>query len=155
MELALTQQEADKLILLLKTFLKDHSINLKDGDNLKLDIKSTSKKRKFKLFIHYEYSNYHLNFMDVSTKINLIRINLNNSFHKNADGQIIRGDRVNLFCEEEFNQRQDGQYMRAYSLPYKNIIKDPKTFPEALDEMLNYINIDRTQHKLKLEPTLF
>lgn len=155
MDLALTQDEAAHLISLLKVFLKEHSLNLKDGDNIKLDIVSQRESREFKLFLHYENNNYHLNFMDTSTKINLIRINLNNSFHKNADGKIIRGNRVNLFCEDEFNKRQDGQYMRAYTLPYRDIIKNPKDFSEALNEMLNYINIDRSHYNLKLEPTLF
>lgn len=154
MELALSQKEADNLISLFKTFLKDYSIDLKDGDNIKLDIISKSDKRKYKLYIHYELNNYHLNFADISTKINLIRINLNDSFHKNADGNIIRGNRVNLFCEEEFNARQDGQYMRAYPLPYKDLIKDPKDFGEAVDEMLNYTHVDRKHNNLKLIPSL-
>lgn len=154
MELALSQQDADKLISLLKNFLKDYSFQLQDGTNIKIDIISPKTKRKFRLFIHYEYKNYHLNFMDCMTKINLIRFNLNDSFHKNADGTRVRGNRVNLFCEDEFNLRQDGQYMRAYKLPYKNILKNPQDFSEALKEMLNYINIGN-KHNLKLGSTLF
>lgn len=38
MELALSQQDADKLISLLKDFLKDYSFQLQDGSNFKIDI---------------------------------------------------------------------------------------------------------------------
>ncbi|OUP96873.1 DUF6978 family protein [Lactobacillus gallinarum] len=88
MELALSQQDADKLISLLKDFLKDYSFQLQDGSNFKIDIISQKEKRKFRLDIHYEHNNYHLNFMDYITKLNLIRINLNDSFHKNGNCQI-------------------------------------------------------------------
>ena len=93
--------------------------------------------------------------MDCSTKINLIRINLNGSFHKNANGDIIRGNRVNLFCEDEYNQREDGIYMRAYKLPYNEILKEPKTFIDALDELINYINLVDNRHKLQVAPSIF
>ena len=79
MELALSQQDADKLISLLKDFLKDYSFQLQDGSNFKIDIISQKEKRKFRLDIHYEHNNYHLNFMDYITKLNLIffaRMNL-------------------------------------------------------------------------------
>ena len=156
MELALSKQDADKLISLLKDFLKDYSFQLQDGSNFKIDIISQKEKRKFRLDIHYEHNNYHLNFMDCITKLNLIRINLNDSFHKNADGTKIRGNRVNLFCEDEFNCRQDGQYMRAYKLPYNQILKNPQSFSDALEEMLDYINItNNKKHKLEINSTLF
>ena len=51
MELALSQQDADKLISLLKDFLKDYSFQLQDGSNFKIDIISQKEKRKFRLDI--------------------------------------------------------------------------------------------------------
>lgn len=144
MRLLLTQNEADQLVVLLKVFLQKYEINLEDGSNICLDIISVQTRRRFKLYLHYERQNYHLNFMDCLTKLNLIRINLNDSFHKNANGEIIRGNRVNLFCEEEFNQRNDGQYMRAYKLPYKHVLRNPSTFLEALKEILAYVKVKET-----------
>lgn len=44
MELALSQQDADKLISLLKDFLKDYSFQLQDGSNFKIDIISQKEK---------------------------------------------------------------------------------------------------------------
>ncbi len=155
MELLLNQQKADELISMLKVFLRDNLINLEDGTNAKIDISSDRHDREFTLYIHYQRNNYHLNFMDCSTKINLIRINLNGSFHKNANGDIIRGNRVNLFCEDEYNQREDGIYMRAYKLPYDDILKEPKTFIDAFDELINYINLVDNRHTLQVVPSLF
>lgn len=155
MELLLNQQEADELIAMLKVFLRDNFITLEDGTDAKIDISSKQHNREFILYIHYARNNCHLNFMDCSTKINLIRINLNGSFHKNANGDIIRGNRVNLFCEDEYNQREDGIYMRAYKLPYNEILKEPKTFIDALDELINYINLVDNRHKLQVTPSIF
>lgn len=155
MELLLNQQEADELIAMLKVFLRDNLITLEDGTNAKIDISSKQHNRKFILYIHYQRNNCHLNFMDCSTKINLIRINLNGSFHKNANGDIIRGNRVNLFCEDEYNQREDGIYMRAYKLPYNEILKEPKTFIDALYELINYIKLVDNRHKLQVVPSIF
>lgn len=149
-ELALSQLEADKLIALAKTFLKKYSANLTDGFSDHINIISKSTTRRFKLFYHYQKKNCHLNFMDCDTNLNLVRINLNDSFHKNADGTYIRGNRVNLFCEDEYSQREDGQYMRAYKLPYKNLIKNPKDFLEALDELLKYTNVKDYKSDLNL-----
>lgn len=154
MGLALSQQDADKLILLMKNFCKKYIFELTDGTNICIDITSKNTNRKFKLFVHYENQNYHLNFLDCLTKLNLIRMNLNESFHKNANGDIIRGNRVNLFCEDEFNQRNDGQYMRAYKLPYKNLLKNPQNFLEALDEILKYTNVDTNNGDLELKLVL-
>lgn len=148
-ELILNQEQAHNLIILTKCFLKRYAANLTNGTNGLINIIADNSQRRFKLFYHYEEGNYHLNFMDCDSGLNLIRINLNNSFHKNADGQYIRGNRVNLFCEEEYLQRNDGQYMRAYKLPYKSL-KNPHNFLEAMSELLKYTNVKDYQSKLDL-----
>lgn len=154
MELAINQKQADKLIKLIKKLSKKYKLDLKDGETYALNLKSKNSKRKFKIFIQYAVKNYHINFWDEQTRLSLVRFNLNDSFHKNADGKIIRGNRVNLFCEDEFNQRDDDQYMRAYSLPYKNILKNPSSFTEALEEMLKYTNVIDYKDKLIIAPKL-
>ncbi|CCI82602.1 DUF6978 family protein [Lactobacillus hominis] len=154
MEIALNQQEANHLISLIKTFLKKYVLELEDGSNGCLDLRAKENNRQFKLFYHFEKENCHLNFLDCDTKLNLVRFNLNNSFHKNANGDIIRGNRVNLFCEDEFKQRNDGQYMRAYKLPYKDVIADPPTFLDALEEMLAYTHVKIKEGSLEVRPKL-
>ncbi|WP_162606885.1 hypothetical protein [Lactobacillus gallinarum] len=46
--------------------------------------------------------------------------------------------------------------MRAYKLPYNQILKNPQSFSDALEEMLDYINItNNKKHKLEINSTLF
>lgn len=153
MELPLTQADGNKLISLAKKFTQKYKLELKDGERYILKA-STTNGRIFKIFIQYATKNVHINFWDEITKLSLVRFNLNDSFHKNANGKIIRGNRVNLFCEDEFNIRKDGQYMRAFKLPYKDILKNPTSFDEALEEMLKYVNVINYKDKLNIQPKL-
>lgn len=79
-----------------------------------------------------------------------MRLNLNNSFHKNSNGERIRGNRVNLFSEEEFLSREDNIYMKAYRLPYKNIFTEPSSFLDALHQMLTYTNVKNYDKNLSI-----
>lgn len=79
-------------------------------------------------------------------------MNLNNSFHKNANGEKIRGNRVNIYCvDEAIMSGQDFRYMRAYKLPYKNVFTNPNNFLEALEQMLKYTHVKDYQNDLNLK----
>ncbi|CAM3085719.1 hypothetical protein SAMN04487792_1574 [Lactobacillus bombicola] len=141
MVLALTDKQAQDLINLAKVILKKCDINLDTSPVGKILISSKSGKHKFNLYYRYKLNDIHLNFTDDKTKLTLVRINLDTKFHKNADKEIIRGNRVELFSEKEYNQKNDGfTYWKAYKLPYKSF-KKTDDFSDALNSLLTYANV--------------
>lgn len=96
-ELQLTQQEANQLILELKELTRRVNKTLDDGTKGNIPVISKNDNRKFKIAYFYSHSNIHINFFDVKTGLSLIRLNLNHSFHRNADGTKVSGNRVNIF----------------------------------------------------------
>lgn len=142
MELLLTQDEADSLTVTAKRFIQSVTGILEDGSKGKIPIKAKQDDRKFSLIYFYSEGNMHIQFFDDKTKLTLIRINMNNSFHKNADGERVSGNRVNLFSEQEFYDKGNGYtHTKAFSLPH-GILKNTDNFLEALDGILNYTNTD-------------
>lgn len=155
MELQLTQVEANRLILELKQLSQKVNDTVTDGYHGKIPVKSLTEHRKFMIAYFYEEHNVHINFYDLKTGLSLVRLNLNQSFHRNADGTKVSGNRVNIFSEEEFNAKNDGKtHMRAYPLPYKGLA-NTSDFLEALSNLLNYTNTDYTgKLMLKLDQSL-
>ena len=49
--------------------------------------------------------------MDCKTNHTLLRLNIcdDNNFHKNANGERIYGNRINVFSTDEYEQKNDGQ----------------------------------------------
>lgn len=79
--------------------------------------------------------------MDNTYHYTLLRINLNNSFHKNADGTKIFGNRINIFSEAEYYAKGDGAtHYRTYPLPYRSI-KNTSDFFEMFQLLIDYLNI--------------
>ena len=141
MELALTDKQAQDLIDLAKIILEECNIDPVTSPVGKVVIESKTDKKKFNLDYTYQLGNVHLNFSDDKTKLTLVRINLDSKFHKNADGKIIRGNRVELFSAKEYNQKKDGfTHYKAYKLPYKNF-NNTDDFCNALNSLLNYANV--------------
>lgn len=150
-ELQLTQQEANQLILELKELTKKVNETLENGSKGIIPVISKSNGRKFKIAYFYLQSNIHINFYDVKTGLSLIRLNLNQSFHRNADGTKISGNRVNIFSEEEYKLKNDGKtHMRAYPLPH-GCLKNTSDFLEALTNLLEYTH---TEYENKLHLAL-
>ena len=142
MELELTDKEAQKFITIIKKILKKYNIDLSKKNYGTISIYSETIKREFVLNYMAKIGEVHLNFADAKTHLTLVRINLDNRFHKNSDG-IVRGHRVEIFSEAEFSAKNDGrtQY-KAYPLPYKSI-KDTDSFYEALESILKYTNTNK------------
>ncbi|EGQ1303892.1 hypothetical protein GA279_05850, partial [Staphylococcus pseudintermedius] len=68
--------------------------------------------------------------------------------------EIIRGNRINIFSEEEYLRKNDGStYMRAYALPYKTF-EDNSDFVNQLFALLEYT---KTRHNdnINVETNLF
>lgn len=147
MTLLLTNEEADQLIKIIKSIIEKHIGVIKYPSEGKIDIRSfEDDQREFQLiyrFMHEEYIVYQ--FHDVRTGHSLLRINLNKGFHKNADGEKIKGHRINLFSEEEYYLKNDQKtHMRAFPLPndqFKNI-ENPI---QLLYDILNYVNVQNSR----------
>lgn len=149
MELNLTQAEADALIIEAKELIRTFTATLDEGSKGRIPIISISDGRKFTLAYFYTLKNMSLSFFDEKTKLTLVRINLNNSFHKNSDGNRVYGNRVNLFSEDEFYKKSDGfTHYKAYSLPV-GVLSDTDDFLVALGNLLNYTHT-KQDDKLKL-----
>lgn len=146
-ELQLTQQEANQLILELKELTRRVSKTLDNGAKGNIPVISKNDNRKFKIAYFYSQSNIHINFFDVKTGLSLIRLNLNHSFHRNADGTKVSGNRVNIFSEQEYKLKNDGKtHMRAFPLPH-DTLKNTSNFLETLTNLLDYTH---TEYKNKL-----
>lgn len=141
-ELQLTQQEANQLILELKELTKKVNGTIEEGAKGTIPIKSNNDNRKFKIAYFYSLNNIHINFYDVKTGLSLVRINLNQSFHRNADGTKVSGNRVNIFSEQEYKLKNDGKtHMRAFPLP-RGILKNTSNFLESLTSLLDYTHTE-------------
>lgn len=141
-ELQLTQQEANQLILELKELTKKINGTIEEGAKGTIPIKFKNDNRKFKIAYFYSLNNIHINFYDVKTGLSLVRINLNQSFHRNADGTKVSGNRVNIFSEQEYKLKNDGKtHMRAFPLP-RGILKNTSNFLESLTSLLDYTHTE-------------
>ena len=138
MELQLTDAEAEKLLNMLKIIIENHKNTIKENENTQGDILiSSSSKEKF--ILSYKYS--------LRSKVfNLRETNLNSNFHKNADGSKVYGNRINIFSEQEFYDKNDGQtHCKTYPLPFKNI-ENTDDFLRTLDNLLIFSNIDKNNN---------
>ncbi|REA65381.1 hypothetical protein DV963_13320, partial [Staphylococcus pseudintermedius] len=109
-----------KLLVLCKEILTQYNIQLEEKCKGTINITATNSEKSFVLSYFVRPGKASLNFRETEFNICLIRINLNNGFHKNSNNEIIRGNRINIFSEEEYLRKNDGStYMRAYALPYK------------------------------------
>ncbi|TXN99473.1 hypothetical protein FV119_14020 [Staphylococcus aureus] len=84
----------------------------------------------------------------------MLRLNLNDGFHKNSNNEKIRGNRINIFSVKEFIQKADGvTHMKAYPLPYK-IFEDSSDFVKQLFTLLEYTKTNHNDN-IKIETNLF
>lgn len=147
MTLLLTDDEATELIDLVKTVVERHVGVLKYPTEGDIKIQSIQNpQRDFKLiyrFMHEEKKVYQ--FFDTYTGHTILRINLNNGFHLNADREKIEGPRINLFSEEEYYLKNDQKtHTRAYKLPIDNFENFDDVI-ELLDSILEYINVNNKE----------
>lgn len=156
MALLLSDEKARQLVEVLKHIVKRHVLDLNNNFKGTIDLKSFE---KHELTIHYNISEnipnkYTIHLLDRATTHTLIRINIGkeNNFHKNADGERIYGDRINIFSTEEYENKNDGYtHYRAYNLPYDTLEIHP-SFSEMLDAFLEYTNTEKNG-KLRVTAT--
>jgi hypothetical protein len=143
--LRLSDQQAQELIKVLKEILKKHNVNFQTNPRGSIKLETIDERR---LTLHYNISQniegkYSIHLMDNLTKHTLIRLNVqnDNTFHKNANGERVYGNRVLVFSSEEYYLKKDGYtHYRAYPLPYHGTLDAEETFIKTLDNFLSYTN---------------
>lgn len=151
-ELQISEDEANNLIFLLKRVIEEHNGELNEGSVGEIYIIGSG---DYTFTLNYRFSRRKTSFNLRENKYNynLLRINLNNGFHKNANGEKVFGNRINVFSTEEYILKKDGTtYMRAFPLPYESI-ENTDDFFEALENLLSYTNTNNTD-KIKVQDTL-
>ncbi|MGG3998838.1 DUF6978 family protein [Anoxybacillus kestanbolensis] len=144
-ELILTDEQAQYLIKILKQILRKYKVDLSPGQSGNILLRSfdghyefilnysTSKFRNDKISIHIR---------EKETNLSLVRVNIDpNGFHNNSDG-VIRGNRILIFSNEEFCNKNDGfTHVKAYPLP--SCFTNPSDLEQVFLDFLMYINVQR------------
>ena len=146
MELFLTDEEANRLIKMLKQTLKKYNIQLKEIDKGEILLHEFGgvKNGEFRLIYKISPESKVINFIECKYNYCLFRININNNFHKNADGKRIQGNRINIFSEKESFLKGDGKtYMKAFPLPFEDTIRNTSDFLELFEDVVKFANIDK------------
>lgn len=142
MSIQLTDTDVQNLINLTKTLLRKHDINLSTDSRGILPIASTVSPDQFCLDYFIRPGRASLNFRELTYNYSIVRINLNESFHKNADNTIVEGNRLNLFSTDEYHAKGDSKtYMKAFPLPHLEFLNYPDIGMHLL-ELLDYTNTD-------------
>ncbi|CAM4237159.1 DUF6978 family protein [Lacicoccus alkaliphilus] len=154
MTIHLTDDDVQDLIALTKNLLRKHNVSLSKPSRGKLSITSTTDQSKFCLDYFIRPGKASLNFRELVYNYCIIRINLNEGFHKNADDKKVFGNRINIFSADEFHDKGDSKtYMKAFSLPYSSF-KDSSDPEVQLIQLLDFTNT-YYQGKLTISPHLF
>lgn len=154
MDIKLTDKEVGVLLNLTKEILVKHNIKLEENCKGYITITSSKSETSFILNYFVKPGKITLNFRESQYNLNLLRINLNDGFHKNSNNEIIRGNRINVFSESEYKKKNDGStYMIAYPLPYK-VFENNSDFVTQLFTLLKYT---KTNHhdNINIESNLF
>lgn len=158
MELFLTDEEANRLIKMFKQALKKYNIQLEEFDKgeILLHCIGNISNEEFRLIYKISPENKVINFIERKYNYCLFRININNNFHKNADGTRIQGNRINIFSEEEFNSKGDGKtYMKAFPLPFEDAIRNTSDFLELFEDVVKFANIIKNDDlKISIQDSL-
>ena len=111
MELKLTDKEANDLLFLSKEILERYNIKLEE--NCKGEINITSPKVPTKFILNYfiRPGKATLNFRETQYNTCLLRINLNDGFHKNSNNDIVRGNRINIFLKKNIKIKMTYQHI--------------------------------------------
>lgn len=152
--LNLTDADVNKLISLTKEVLKEYDIKLTDRAKGDIKIYSTTRDEHFILNYFVRPGSATLNFRETRYNLCLIRLNLNDRFHKNSDNTRIHGNRINIYSQKEFSLKADhSSYMVAHKLPYKGF-EDSRNFMNQLFALLKYTNTVYDD-KISIESSLF
>ncbi|HDA7246564.1 TPA: hypothetical protein O5T53_002959, partial [Staphylococcus aureus] len=136
MHLKLNDEDLNYLVNISKEILEQYNIKLDETCKGDINITSCNSEYFFTLSYFLKPGKATINFRECRYNYSLLRLNLNDGFHKNSNNEKIRGNRINIFSENEFIQKADGAtHMKAYPLPY-NIFDDSSDFVKQLFTLL-------------------
>lgn len=154
MHLKLNDEDLNYLVNLSKEILEQYNIKLDETCKGDINITSCNSEYFFTLSYFLKPGKATINFRECRYNYSLLRLNLNDGFHKNSNNEKIRGNRINIFSEKEFIQKADGAtHMKAYPLPY-NIFDDSSDFVKQLFTLLEYTKSNHNDN-IKIETNLF
>ncbi|HCX9059373.1 TPA: hypothetical protein O0Y65_002675 [Staphylococcus aureus] len=154
MHLKLNDEDLNYLVNLSKEILEQYNIKLDETCKGDINITSCNSEYFFTLSYFLKPGKATINFRECRYNYSLLRLNLNDGFHKNSNNEKIRGNRINIFSEKEFIQKADGAtHMKAYPLPY-NIFDDSSDFVKQLFTLLEYTKTNHNDN-IKIETYLF
>lgn len=154
MHLKLNDEDLNYLVNLSKEILEQYNIKLDETCKGDINITSCNSEYFFTLSYFLKPGKATINFRECRYNYRLLRLNLNDGFHKNSNNEKIRGNRINIFSENEFIQKADGvTHMKAYPLPYK-IFEDSSDFVKQLFTLLEYTKTNHNDN-IKIETNLF
>ncbi|CAC5482589.1 Uncharacterised protein [Staphylococcus aureus] len=154
MHLKLNDEDLNYLVNISKEILEQYNIKLDETCKGDINITSCNSEYFFTLSYFLKPGKATINFRECRYNYSLLRLNLNDSFHKNSNNEKIRGNRINIFSENEFIQKADGAtHMKAYPLPY-NIFDDSSDFVKQLFTLLEYTKTNHNDN-IKIETNLF
>ncbi|HCX3221094.1 hypothetical protein ACEY4Y_12460 [Staphylococcus aureus] len=154
MHLKLNDEDLNYLVNLSKEILEQYNIKLDETCKGDINITSCNSEYFFTLSYFLKPGKATINFIECRYNYSLLRLNLNDGFHKNSNNEKIRGNRINIFSEKEFIQKADGAtHMKAYPLPY-NIFDDSSDFVKQLFTLLEYTKTNHNDN-IKIETNLF
>lgn len=147
MTIQLTESDVQTLIALTKKLLNKHDIDLSRPKRGKLPITSAHDQTQFCLDYFIRPGKTSLNFRELTYNYCIIRINLNDGFHKNADNTKVSGNRINIFSPSEYHDKGDAKtYMKAFPLPYLGFTDSSD--PEV--QLIQLLKYTQTHYKDKL-----
>ncbi|HCY8059881.1 TPA: hypothetical protein O1868_000665 [Staphylococcus aureus] len=154
MHLKLNDEDLNYLVNLSKEILEQYNIKLDETCKGDINITSCNSEYFFTLSYFLKPGKATINFRECRYNYSLLRLNLNDGFHKNSNNEKIRGNRINIFSEKEFIQKADGAtHMKAYPLPY-NIFDDSSDFVKQLFTLLEYTKTNHNDN-IKIKTNLF
>ncbi|HDB8655527.1 TPA: hypothetical protein O7K54_001714 [Staphylococcus aureus] len=154
MHLKLNDEDLNYLVNISKEILEQYNIKLDETCKGDINITSCNSEYFFTLSYFLKPGKATINFRECLYNYSLLRLNLNDGFHKNSNNEKIRGNRINIFSENEFIQKADGAtHMKAYPLPY-NIFDDSSDFVKQLFTLLEYTKTNHNDN-IKIETNLF
>lgn len=143
-EILINDEEAQQLIKMLKSVIENVNGTLKYGDTGAINLISNDGYH-FQINYYYSARKKNFNFRELKHNYSLIRINLDNNFHKNADGTKIAGNRINIFSEKEYYQKGDGvTHQKCYPLPFETI-RNSDDFLHVMEDLLNYTSVNQIE----------
>lgn len=154
MHLKLNDEDFYYLLNLSKEILEQYNIKLDDTCKGDINIMSSNTEYCFILSYFLKPGKATLNFRECRYNHCLLRINLNDGFHKNSNNVKIKGNRINIFSEKEFKEKDDGKtYMVVYPSPYK-LFEDSSDFIKQLFTLLKYTKTNHNDN-IKIKNNLF